>query len=112
MCLALLLLAIEFRVKFAVVIDHAFVRELLLGFDHDAGDLGIADFVGELVESEGLVDGPAKAFGGEVFEEETVAGILLDVEMAHGVLKSAGGVGDGEGSVSRSDHLWKTARLE
>lgn len=73
--------SIELVVEFAVVFHDTFVGEFLLGFDHDAGDLGVADFVGELVEGEGLVDGPAQSFGREVFKEEAVAGALLDAEV-------------------------------
>lgn len=92
--------------------DDALVGELLFGFLHDAFDLGIFVVGWELVEVECLVDGPAEAFGGEVFEEEAVAGIFVDVEVLDGVFEAAGGVCDGKGAVAGADHLGEAAGFE
>ena len=67
---------------------------------------------GKLVEIESLIDGPAESLGGEVVEKETVTGVFVDVEVLNGVFESSGGVGNGEGTVTGTDHLRESTRLE
>lgn len=67
---------------------------------------------GELVEVEGLIDGPAEALGSEVLEEEAVAGVFVNTEVLHGVLDSAGCVRDRKRSIACSNHLRESTRLE
>lgn len=66
----------------------------------------------ELIKLHGLVDGPAEAIRGEVFEEESVAGIFVNVEMPDRVLEAAGGVCDWERTIATTDHLREATRFE
>jgi len=103
---------VEGVVEFSVVLNDAFIGEVLLGLDHDASDLGILLFDRELVEIESLIDGPAEAFRGEVLKEEAVTGVVVEIEVLDGILESAGGVRDGQGAVSGSNHLGESAWFE
>lgn len=99
-------------VDFDVRLRAFFVRESVARVLHDTGDLRIPEIFGEAVESHRLIDGPREGVGIVVVENETVAGILGDIEMPDRIVEPARIVDDRQGAVEGADHLGETARFE